>query len=277
MPIHARTLIFAVTALALGTADAAPKKGKTSPKQEAAGHVEKAMKAHSEEKFDVALVELQAAYKLDPQPDLLFAIGQVHVKLGDCKAAIESYEKFLAQTKDAQAKAVTNQAIDACKKELATATPKPDPVPDPVPTPDPTPTPDPQPPVRESPFQERAATPVPQVNERPAERTPWYKDPIGDTLVIGGTLAVVGGIVMYSGARADLDDAEAAPTHADYQTLVDDAKSKRTFSVVLLGGGAALVGAGIIRYVLRGGGSSSRQVGVVPARGGGFVSFGGSF
>lgn len=280
MHLHARTLLFAVTALALGTAEAAPKKGKASPKQQAAAHVEKAMKAHAEEKFDVALTELEAAYQLDPQPDLLFAIGQVHVKLGDCKAAIDSYEKFLGKTKDAQAKAVVNQAIDACKKELATPkpdpTPTPDPTPDPVVTPDPTPKPEPEP-VRESPFQPRSSDPVPPRPERRTERTPWYKDPLGDTLVIGGTLAVVGGIVMYSGARADLDDAEAAPTHADYQSLVDDAKSKRTFSVVLLGGGAALVGAGITRYVLRGGGSSGQQVGVVPTRGGGFVSFGGSF
>ena len=85
-------------------------------KQDAKKHVDKAMKAHAEGKFDVALTELRAAYKLDPQPDLLYAMGQVYSKLGRCTDATESFEKFRnIKKKDATIGKVVDEAIAACK------------------------------------------------------------------------------------------------------------------------------------------------------------------
>jgi len=85
-------------------------------KQDAKKHVDKAMKAHAEGKFDVALTELRAAYKLDPQADLLYAMGQVYSKLGRCTDATESFEKFRkAKKNDATIGKVVDEAIAACK------------------------------------------------------------------------------------------------------------------------------------------------------------------
>ena len=271
MTIHAR-LALIVTLIVV------PSFAHAGPKQQAKGHVAKATKAHQAGKFDVALVELQAAYKLDPEPELLFAIAQVYVKLGNCPLAIPFYEKFLAATKDPDAKPVVTQAIEACAPPPVVKVepePRPEPKPEPIPEPRPEPKPEPKPaPVikTERPFEPGRA----EITARPR---PWYKDRLGDALVIGGAIATVAGVVMYTAARADLDTAESAPTLVRYNELVDDAHSKRTISLVLVGGGAAFVGAGVIRYLLRDNGTSSRSrgVGMVPATGGGLVTWTGRF
>ena len=218
----------------------------------AQAHIAKAMEAHKAERFADALVELKAAYALEPKPELLFAIGQVNVKLDRCADAIDYYEKFLATKPAAQAQADTQQAIDTCKAQLAAAQPPPPP--------------------QDSPYL------PPSAASSSTARSPWYKDKLGGALVLGGTAATVVGLVLYAGARGDLDDAESAPNVAKYDELVDSAHSKRTWSVVLIGGGAVLIGAGVVRYMMRGGRSKeTRGVGMVPAAGGGLVTWSGQF
>lgn len=226
----------------------APLSAVADPKEEAQGHIAKAMEAHGKNDFATALVELQAAYALDPIPDLLYAIGQVHVKLDRCPEAVAYYEQYLATKPAAQATADTKQAIETCN--VTTAPPPPPPEPPP---------------------------PPPAVTT--TEPAAWYKDKLGGALVLTGVVASAVGIVMYTGARSDLDDAESAMSLDSYNDLVDSAKSKRLSSVVLVGGGVALIGAGVIRYYLLRGSSNqeARGVGVVPAQGGGLVTWTGQF
>ncbi|MEJ7603483.1 MAG: tetratricopeptide repeat protein, partial [Kofleriaceae bacterium] len=70
------------------------------PKDQAKKHLAAATRAHGDGKYDVALTELQAAYKLDPQPELLYAIGQVYAKLGECDEAKAHYDRVLAKNTD---------------------------------------------------------------------------------------------------------------------------------------------------------------------------------
>jgi len=55
----------------------APASAFAGKKEEAKAHITKATKAHKDGRFEEARVELEAAYALDPNPDLLYAIGQV--------------------------------------------------------------------------------------------------------------------------------------------------------------------------------------------------------
>jgi hypothetical protein len=120
MPRLASLLIVLAVAT---TADARPK---SRAKDAAKVHMDNAAKAHKAGKFDVALEELKAAYELDPQPKLVYAIAQVYAKLDHCERAIEHYEQFIAATKDKTKQAVVRQAIDACKRRLADPSNKPD-------------------------------------------------------------------------------------------------------------------------------------------------------
>ncbi len=287
------TLVLALLAIAPLTAEAKPKakagakaKGggklkKVSGKAAAKVHTDKAAKAHKAGKFDEALTELRAAYEADPEPKLLFAIAQVQAKLDQCPDAIGNYEKFLAATKDKKKQAVVKQAIEACNVKVAAAAPLPppkEPPPPPVvattePTPAPVvtePAPNPidsqpmPPPVEDSPL---APMPV-YAHDGGGRGKPWYKDVIGDALVLTGVAAGAVSVVMYTGARSTLDDAEAAGTIDEYNDLVDKAHDKRTYSLVLAGTSAVLISAGLVHYKLRDKGEV-RGIAVAPVRGGG--------
>ncbi len=281
------SIVIALIALIPLTADAKPKKkGKGGKaKVSAKVHTDKAAKAHKAGEFDVALTELKAAYAIDPQPKLLFAIAQVQAKLDQCPDAIANYEKFLAVEKNKQKQAVVRQAIAACTEKVA-ATPVPSDPPEPTPedalvapatepiTPEPAPLPiddQPMPTVEDSPLPPPPAAVTVTVSAKP-----WYKDVLGDALVLSGIAAGAVSIVMYSGARSSLEDAESAATLDEYERDVSDAKDKRMYAVILAGGSAVLIGAGILRYKLRDTGEA-RGVAIAPTRGGGFVTWTGGF
>lgn len=270
-----------------------PAKGKKAAKV----HVDAAAKFHKDGNFPEALTELQAAYKLDPQPKLLFAIAQVQAKLDNCPDAIDSYEKFLKKTKDKRKRTVVKQAIDACKVKIADAKMSEDKLVEPAPagtdvfreekpaepvvieTP-PAPIETPPAPIETlpPPISPPAVTAVTTPAPAPAlsQRKPWYKDIVGDALVAGGIASGVAAVIMYSGARGSLDDAEGAASIDAYQDLVDQAHDKRTYAVVFGAGGVALLGAGILRFALRDSGEG-RAVAVAPTLGGGLITWSGGF
>jgi hypothetical protein len=303
---HARLLSIAIAVLALAqTAEAKPK---AKPKQSAKSHIDKATKAHKDGKFDVALTELKAAYEIDPQPKLLFAIAQVYAKLDDCPSAVENYEKFLAKTKDKKKQDVVKQAIAACKSNDTLASAKPDdnkpddkkpdvfrkdkPVEEPPVTP---PMPaaveaSPPPPVVESPPPPPPTltpeqTPAPIVKDEPLPagpmatvtvKKPFYKDILGDVLVVGGVAAGVVSFIEYRGATSALDDAENATLLDDYEASLDEAHDKQRLSLILAGGSVVLVGAGVLRYAMHSG-TETRAVAIVPTRSGGLITWTGGF
>jgi tetratricopeptide (TPR) repeat protein len=266
------------------TAAAGPKQ-----KKEAKERIARAAKAHEKGDFAQTLVELQAAYRLDPQRDLLYAIGQVYVKLGKCKEADESYDKFLKGNKDKSALTVVKQAKESCKEkepapppgppEPAPPPPPPEPTaPPPPPVAAPTPPPPPVPVVvaQPSPFGAQRADAPMRVSSTIVHR-PWYSDKLADTLVVGGVAAAAVGVVFYRSALSKLDGAESAPSLDAYTKSINDAHSMRTYSVVLMSGGAALFTFGVGRYLFHDRGTEVRTVGVAPARGGGLVTWEGRF
>ena len=233
-------LVLALLALPV-VASAGPKE-----KKEAQQHIEKATAAHQAGKYDEALTELQAAYALDAQPDLLYAIGQVYVKLDKCDEAVASYEKFLTTKPPADASNSAQEAIDACKAKQP-----------PPPPPPPEPTPPPQP----------VAPPQP-------ESRAFYTDKLGTALVGGGVVALVVSGLVYTSARSKLDDAEAAPTYAESQDLVDDAHTKRNIAIGVGIVGLAAIGVGVWHYTQY---TSEQTVAVAPTTSGGMVTWMGRF
>jgi len=69
--------------------------------------------------FAGAREELLAAYRLEPRPELLFALGQVELNLGRFAQAIDYYEQFIATNPAADQAALAQQAIGAARAKLA--------------------------------------------------------------------------------------------------------------------------------------------------------------
>ncbi len=238
-------------ALLLLAALASPAHADDTAKTEARSHIDKASQLHKDGKYQQALDELTVAYSLDPQPSLLYAIGQVHVKLGQCKLAIAFYERFLTTKPDEGPAGAAQEAIASCKKVGDTVV-APEP-PAPTPRPDPSPTP-------------IAATAGP-------EDRVWYRDVVGDALVGGGVVVALMSALVYASAVSKLDDADHARSYSAQQDLVDTAHSDRVYAVLLAATGAALIGGGIYHYVRHADGASTPQIGIAPTRGGAFASF----
>jgi tetratricopeptide (TPR) repeat protein len=206
-------------------------------------HVAAATAAHSAGKYADAETELVIAYSLDAKPDLLYALGQVHVQRSQCPQAIAYYERFLAAQSDGAPAEQAKEAIQKCRTNpqgVAEAKPAP------------------------------LDLPAPKDQGRASE--PFYKDIIGDALVGGGIACAAAGGFMYMQALAKLDDAEKAPTYPEQQALVDSAHQKRTLALVLGGGGVALIGSGLVKYMLHGR-ESAGSVAIVPTGRGSFVTW----
>lgn len=232
----------------------APAIADADPGEDAKAHVARATQAHKDGRFDDARVELEAAYALTPKPELLYALGQVHAKLGRCGDAATYFRRFAAAQSDPQVAQVVDQAIAACKPA--------------------------GPPAAASTPAEPPASPASPAATAPPEAARWYHDKIGDGLVLAGVTAAIVGLVEYHSAASDLDAAEdraAAPTVARYFQLVGEARDKRTTALVLTGVGSLLIAGGIVHYALRDRGAEARGVAIAPAPGGGLVTYEGRF
>lgn len=231
----------------------APAVAGADAKSEAAAHIEKATALHAEHKLSEALAELTIAYTLDPQADLLYAIAQTHVQLGDCPQAITFYERFLSTRPAAVAAAAAREAIDTCRTQ-------PPPALEPVTDPD-------------------RALDEPTAPSTAGDGTPTdgpragFRDPLGLSLLGGGAALGVLGVVTYSLARADLADAESSATYGGYADGVDRAHRKRLLAGGLGIAGAVLVGAGAVRLWQTHG--RETKVAAAPTAGGGLLVLGG--
>src|SRR5262249_38422468 len=157
--------------------------------------------------------------------ELLYAIGQIHVKLGECAKAITFYERFLAtHPKQQQADAAT-EAITVCKQHPPEPVTKPPAEWDPASSHPVEPAKPPPPRVPE--------VPPPPPPAPPSEAPPFYADTLGDVLVICGAAAAVGGVLVYRSALHDLDLADASATYDQHASYVNDARTKRLFALAI--------------------------------------------
>lgn len=220
-------------------------------------HMRNAAEAHKAGDFARARTELEAAYALDPKPALLYALGQVNVKLGNCANAITFYDQYLATNPSPASADAARQAISVCRLAQEQAKRE-----APVPT-EPGETP-PTPAVETSPLPPPAPS-----------RRPWYSRPVGLALLGGGVAGIAVGGVLYGSARSTQSDADAATSYERAAQLDSDAHGTRTLSLVVGSAGVALAAAGIVYYVLTSS-SESSGVAIVPRADGAIVTWGGS-
>src|SRR5258705_10562601 len=97
-----------VVALSSGPAGADP--------QSAAQHHEHGKELFKAKDYPGAVTEFAAAYAGDPQPKYLYNLAQAQRFSGDCKAAIASYEKFLATAPEPDDVGFANAGIAKCKE-----------------------------------------------------------------------------------------------------------------------------------------------------------------
>lgn len=107
-------LLLVALVVAPRAAVAAPAHG---IKPEARVHLERGLKLYDRQRYDEAIAELRAGLAIDPQPDLLYALGQAERRRGNCQRALEYYQSCLALVKDPASVAALRVQIERCRVE----------------------------------------------------------------------------------------------------------------------------------------------------------------
>jgi hypothetical protein len=240
-----RAIVIAAV-LASSTALASPK-GK-----EAKAAWDRGVVAYQKGDFVAASEALGQSYKLEPDVETLFAWAQSERQQNKCESAIELYKKLLDSDMPTENKAAVQTKLDECKAIIAAKTG-----------------------TTTRPIEEPIKEPIKREEPPPpSEGSPWYKDPIGDALTIGGVAAV--GVGVYFLAAASKAEERSKESHENFQKEQDDAESKGRIGVILSITGGALIVGGVVRYMTRSSGKERTSVSgwITPDGGGGLAAFG---
>lgn len=246
---NALTASLAIAALLASTTAAAAPKTKNAKAAFSRG-----VAAYQKGDYPGASKALEESFVLEPDVETLFAWAQAERQQDNCEKAIELYDKLLGFDMPAENKAVIESKREECKAIVAAKTGVLDKPIDPPEEPDP----EPRPP-RETPT--------------PEGDSPWWKDPIADTLLGAGVIGLgVGGYFLLSASNAEQESFER---HARFEELQDKAESHGRIGVIVTAAGGVLLVGGIIRAATRSSSSERTQVsGWLSPDGGGVTAFG---
>ncbi|MCE9580807.1 MAG: hypothetical protein K8W52_47275 [Deltaproteobacteria bacterium] len=207
--------------------------------------------AYNAADYPTAIAAFREAYAIDARPAALFAVAQAERMAGDCAGALVDYDRFLASGPSERAAAAARAQRAVC----ATAVPA-----------------EPQGSVVGAPV---ASTTVITLAPPPApHRSPWWRDPLSDGLVLGATAAAATGLGFTLAARSAIKDGDNAPTYEAHQAAIDRLGRDRVIAAVAWSSAAVLVGASVWRIARR---PERREasVALVPGPGAGLAIAGG--
>jgi tetratricopeptide (TPR) repeat protein len=226
-------------------APAASAPSSASAHTRAAELFKKSVETYRSGDFKQTIDLLNEAYALEPQPVLLYNLARAQEGIGNNDAAIETYEKFLAQEPNAKDRGAIEQRLATLRRQrderLALE--------------------------KRSAAQATAQPVEPARPERPPHKRSVLPYVVGGVGVVGLAAGVVFGLT----ANSKRDDAVAAPGQREALGLEDDAKSSATLSTVSFVVGGVLLAAGATWWLLdlnaskqTGSGAPAMRVGLGP-------------
>jgi hypothetical protein len=198
----------------------------------AKSHFDKGMILYNIQDWPASIRELKAAYAAEPKPEYLYTIAQAQRLSGDCAAAILSYRSFERLSTGGSGATAAEGFIHKCEEQIK----------------------------QEDLAKAAAATPTPVVvrpaaSPPPAPVTPangtWYKDPIGDALLVLGVGGAVAGTVFFVQAGS-AKSAATSGNEGAYASNSSTAKRDSIIGSVGVGAGGVLLAGAIWRYLVVG-------------------------
>jgi tetratricopeptide (TPR) repeat protein len=185
--------------------------------------------------YAVAITRFEDAYRLDPNPNILYNLALAYRKADKPEEALAQLRAYLK----AKPQAANRTEVEATIAELEATVAKRQPAPEPEPAP--------PPPVVAPPPPAVALATDPASTPRARA---WYQDPLGWSLVGGGVAAaaVGAGLMVHAGGLSD--EANQAADYAVARDRHDSAQTFQTVGLVVLGVGGAAVAAGVAEMLL---------------------------
>jgi hypothetical protein len=206
-------------------------------------------------KLDEAVRELELAYRDNPEPNLLFALGRVHAARKDCVRALDHYRRYLDTEPGPKATEAAQAEIEKCRQPAA---PDGDPVGDPAP---------------------RKPPPASPPDGKPAAPPSFMSSMVHDRFVQAGlvTGVIAAGTFVYALREACWDFECEGMSHREFLERRERAPKIGLAAGVLGGVAGALVVTGMVRYALRDDEDRRFEAGLAATGGGGTVVLSGRF
>ncbi len=201
---------------------------------------DRGLRLYQDKDFIAAAAQIEAAYNIEPRPDLLYMWAQTRRLGGDCAGAADLYRRFIATAPPAT-------EIDRARKNLERCEPAPGAAPVPGVPGGPMAT-TPVAPI-DSPIVILPLTMPPAAPPPETLRTPWRKDKLGHIFVASGVVTGAVGFGLYQWARAAQDTAASAGNYqdADRASRKVDLRQRLALGAAVLG--TSLIIAGVVRYL----------------------------
>lgn len=183
--------------------------------------------------YAVAIEHFERAYALHPSPQYLYAWAQAARSAGDCKAAVDLYQRFIASGATGASLQAAQQNEVRCREQLEEQARAEDVAPEPT-----------APPAPDEPPIVADAPPEPA---RPRRRP----DGLGIALVTTGGVALGTGAALLAVASARRADQDAATDYDRFDALDRQILRLDVAGGATLGVGAALAIAGVIRLTTK--------------------------
>lgn len=214
----------------------------------ACAHLDRGNQLYNLRKFQEAIAEYEAGALIEPAPVFDYNLAQANRQAENYRAALWYYERYMSET---DPPAVVREAVIAdiaeMKARLEDKAPR-------TPT---DPNPSPAPPVSnaQAPAVQRA--PVGAVDTSAnqdrlrVEPRPRHPDWIGWSVMATGVAGLgVGAYLLYDASRLDDQSASSTQSQEQRQRIERDAHGRRVAGGITVGGGAALVIAGLVKLAL---------------------------
>jgi tetratricopeptide (TPR) repeat protein len=206
--------------------------------------------------YDAALTLFKQAYELFSEPKIFFNLAQTYRKQRKYEMALDAYRAYLRHVPDApNRKAVEERIAELVQLDAAQRASDDKPPEGVAPT---TTTPPPPPAVIADPSPPPSRDVVTTADEGP-RATGWSRDPLGWTLLGGGALVAGVGFGLYIHAQGQKDGIDDL-AESMRGSRRDDIRRNQSIGITGVVVGSALVGAGIVRFVLVDRSASRRQL-----------------
>jgi tetratricopeptide (TPR) repeat protein len=231
MTRHRLLRVVLLLALLAACPAAAPAQPARPPSRAVAELLERGLRHYERQQYDDARRDLEAAFALEPRPEVLYALGQTWRMLGDCRRATRYYQLYLEVSPTGKRALAARLNVERCRPALQQS---------------------PRPEAAAPPASAPALTaPMPPPRPGPPARGPWTRDWIGHGLAATGLAALGAGLGVWLSGRADAAQARRSSRYDVFLDRTDAARTKQIVAVSLGASGGALLVGGVLHYLLR--------------------------
>jgi tetratricopeptide (TPR) repeat protein len=221
------------------------------------GHYEKGRRLYDLEEYDAAIAEFKQGYLIDPSPVYLFNIAQAYRLKGDCASSEDFFKRYLKADPASTKREKIEKLVAECEPEPQDAPPDGDGTGGTALDPS-----------AGSPIQQPPPPPPPDPGR--SRRIAGLVTGVAGLALMGGGTALA---IHVSGVQSELeDDCAAGCDWAEYRDRDASARTKSTWSKVLLVGGGVATIAGAALWFWGRSMTAETPVAVVPTDGGALVT-----